>query len=84
MLRRIYLFTRVAYITWVGLWLLISLASCLYCEDAIKSKIIYSVLIRLKIRPKHMSALNKRHVKKHFFKSNIKFYCCSVSGFGWA
>ncbi len=36
--------------------------SCLYGEDVIKSKLIYGVLMRPKIRPKHVPTLNKRHV----------------------
>ncbi len=56
-----------------GLWLLVSLDSCLYCEDFIKPNIIYSALIRPKIRPKHASALNKCHVKTHFSLSMIIF-----------
>ncbi len=47
-------FTRVVYITWDGLWLPVRLNSCLYCEDVIKSKLIYGVLMRPKIRPKHV------------------------------
>ncbi len=54
----IYIFTRVAYIILHGLWLPISLDSCLYCEDVIKSKLIYSVLMRPEIRPKHVSTPN--------------------------
>ncbi len=42
---------------WVDLWLPISLVSCLCCEDVIKSKLIYTVLMRPKISPKRMYAL---------------------------
>ncbi len=48
--------------SWI--WLPISLDSCLCCEDVIKSKVVYAVLMRLKIRPKRMSAVSQRHVKK--------------------
>ncbi len=58
MFRRIYIFTRVAYITRIGMWFPISLDSCLYCEDVIKPKLIYRVLMRPKTRPTHVSALN--------------------------
>ncbi len=63
----IYIFARVSYISWVGLWLPIGLDSCLYCDDAIKSKLIYGILTRPKIRPKRACALNWSHVKTHFF-----------------
>ncbi len=66
MFRRIYIFTRVAYITRIGMWFPISIDSCLYCEDVTKPKLIYSVLMRPTIRPKHVSALNKCHVKTLF------------------
>ncbi len=49
------------------MWLPISLDSCLCCEDVIKSKLVYAVLMRLKIWPKHMSAVSQRHVKKASF-----------------
>ncbi len=35
----------------------ISLDSCLCYEDVIKSKLVYTVLMRPKIRPKHMYAV---------------------------
>ncbi len=54
----LYKFTRAAYITSVGLWLPISLDSFLYCENIKKPKLIYTVLMRFKIRPKRASALN--------------------------
>ncbi len=57
-IRNVFIFTRVAYITWVGLRLAISLDSCLYCEDVIKPKLIYDVLMRPKIRPKRLSTSN--------------------------
>ncbi len=65
------LFTRVAWITWVDLWLLISLDSCLCCEDVIKSKLVYTVLMRPKIRQKHVSAVTQRHVKNHLFMTQL-------------
>ncbi len=85
----VYRFTRVAYITRVGLWLPISLDSCLCCEEVIKPKVIYGVLMRPKIRPKRASALNWWHVKtlfqfqtsklsemrKNLFLSSIKSWC---------
>ncbi len=45
-----HIFTR------IGLWLPISLDSCPYCEDVIK--LIYDVLTRPKIRPKHAPTPN--------------------------
>ncbi len=48
------------------MWLLISLDSCLCCEDVIKSKLVYTVLMRPKIRPKNVAAVIQRHVKNHF------------------
>ncbi len=65
------LFTRVAWITWVDLWLLISLDSCLCCEDVIKSKLVYTVLMRPKIRPKHVPAVTQCHVKNHLFMFSL-------------
>ncbi len=37
------------------------------CEDVIKSKLVYTVLMRPKIRPKHVSAVTQRHVKNNLF-----------------
>ncbi len=37
----------------IDLWLPISLDSCLCCEDVMKSKLVYIVLMIPKIRPKH-------------------------------
>ncbi len=48
--------------------LLISLDSCLCCEDVMKSKLVCTVLMRPKIRPKHVSAVTQGHVKNHLFK----------------
>ncbi len=42
---------------------LICLDSYLCREDVIKSKLVYIVLMRPKIRPKHVSAATQRHVK---------------------
>ncbi len=39
-------------------WVPLSLDCCLYCADVIKSQLIWSVLMRPKIRPKHVSALS--------------------------
>ncbi len=60
-----------ANFTWVDLWLPISLDSCLCCEDVTKSKLVYTVLMRPKIRPKQVSAVTQRHVKNHFFITKI-------------
>ncbi len=40
-------------------------------ENLIKSKLVYTVLMRPKIGPKHMSAVNQRHVKNHLFMTQL-------------
>ncbi len=37
------------------------------CEDVIKSELVYTVLMRLKSRPKHVTAVTQRHDKNHLF-----------------
>ncbi len=49
----------------------IDLRSCLCCEDVIKSKLVFTVLMRPKIRPKDVSAVTQRHVKNHLFMHPI-------------
>ncbi len=44
---------------------------CLCCEDVIKSKLVYAVLMRPKIRPKYMSAVSQRHVKNLLFMTQL-------------
>ncbi len=53
------------------MWLLISLDSCPYCEDVIKSKLVYTVLMRPKIRPKHVPAVTQHHVKNYLFMTQL-------------
>ncbi len=36
-----------------------------------KTKLVYTVLMRPKIRPKHVSAVNQRHDKKHLFMTQL-------------
>ncbi len=51
----------------------------LYCEDVIKSKLVYIVLMRPKIRPKHVSAITQLHVKNHFHDPVSSRFCCERS-----
>ncbi len=44
----------------------IDLDNCLYCEGVINSKLIYDILARPKIGPKHVSISNLHHVKNTF------------------
>ncbi len=48
-----------------------SLDSCLCCEDVIKSKLVYTVPMRPKIRPKDVPAVTQCHVKIHLFVSQL-------------
>ncbi len=66
MLSGIYLLARVACITRVDLWLPISLDFCIGCDDVIKSKQIYSLLMMPEIRPKHVNTVTSHHVKTTF------------------
>ncbi len=43
-----------------------NIKDCLCCEDVIKSKLVNTVLMRSKIRPKHVPAITQRHVKTIF------------------
>ncbi len=52
-------------------WLPISFDSRLSIEDVIKSKLVYSVRMNSKIWPKHVSVLNKRHVKTPCFITQL-------------
>ncbi len=52
-------------------WVIKRLFRCLCCEDVIKSKLVYTVLMRPKIRPEHVSAVTQRHVKNHLFTLHI-------------
>ncbi len=53
------------------MWLLISLDSCLCCEDVIKSKLVYTVLMRPKIWPKHVSAVKQRDMNNHLVMTQL-------------
>ncbi len=41
------------------------------CEDVIESKLVYTVLMRPKIRPKHVSAVTQRHVNPPLFMTQL-------------
>ncbi len=65
------------FFTCVDLWLPISLDSCLCCEDVIKSKLVYAVPMRRKIRPKRMSAAPCK--KLPFHDPVSRRICCERS-----
>ncbi len=49
MVQTLYILVIYAYIAWVVLWFPISLDSWLYCENVVKSKLLYSVLMGPKL-----------------------------------